>query len=219
MNNTKTRILDAAERILAERGFAAASVRTICAEAGVNLGAVNYHFRSKQALVRAVFARRMEPLTKRRLEALIACEARARGKPVPLPDLLSAFLNPVMRMGPEGTAFMRLMGRMYSEPSVDVAAVFTAELQEVVRRFRAAFRRALPRLPEEELLWRLFFTIGAMAQTLAAGNLLRMLSEERCDPGNLDEAESMLARFAEAGLTAPAAAPPKKTERRKERIA
>ena len=58
---TKERILDAAERLFAERGFAATSLRSITAAAGVNLAAVNYHFRSKEALLEAVFTRRLGP--------------------------------------------------------------------------------------------------------------------------------------------------------------
>ncbi len=55
---TRERVLDAAERLFAERGFAATSVRDITDGAGANLGAVNYYFRSKENLYVEVFARR-----------------------------------------------------------------------------------------------------------------------------------------------------------------
>jgi AcrR family transcriptional regulator len=45
---TRERLLEAAGPIFAEKGFQAANVRAICREAGVNLGAINYHFRSKE---------------------------------------------------------------------------------------------------------------------------------------------------------------------------
>ncbi|CAA9412384.1 MAG: Transcriptional regulator, AcrR family, partial [uncultured Rubrobacteraceae bacterium] len=41
--DTKTRILDAAERLFAERGFEGTSIRAVTAEAGANLAAVGYH--------------------------------------------------------------------------------------------------------------------------------------------------------------------------------
>jgi hypothetical protein len=44
VNHTKERILDTAERLFAEQGYAATSLRGIIAEAGVNLAAVHYHF-------------------------------------------------------------------------------------------------------------------------------------------------------------------------------
>jgi len=55
---TRERLLDTAERLFAERGFAATSVRDITDAAGANLGAVNYYFRSKDNLYVEVFIRR-----------------------------------------------------------------------------------------------------------------------------------------------------------------
>lgn len=49
-DNTRRRLLEAAEAAFAERGFEAASVRAICAAAGANVAAVNYHFGDKQSL-------------------------------------------------------------------------------------------------------------------------------------------------------------------------
>src|SRR5262245_55684129 len=49
-DTTRERLLAAAGPIFAERGFEAASIRDIAREAGANLGAVNYHFRSKEQL-------------------------------------------------------------------------------------------------------------------------------------------------------------------------
>ncbi|MBZ5497128.1 MAG: TetR family transcriptional regulator [Acidobacteriia bacterium] len=203
MIDTKTRILDAAERLLSERGFAATSLRGITAAAGVNLGAVNYHFRSKEALIHSVFARRLEPLNRKRLAALDACEAEASGQPVPLEKLLRAFLDPMLRPDRDGKMFMQLLGRMYSEPALDIQRIFTAELRPVVQRFTRAFRRTLPELDAEDLFWRLFFTIGAMAHTLAAGSLLKFLSGGICDPSDMEDAERRLVRFTGAGLGVP----------------
>jgi AcrR family transcriptional regulator len=56
---TRDRLLDKAERLFAERGFDGTSVREITTAAQVNLGAINYHFRSKESLYAAVFARRV----------------------------------------------------------------------------------------------------------------------------------------------------------------
>jgi AcrR family transcriptional regulator len=47
---TRERILYAAGPIFAEKGFAAATVREICAAADANLASVNYHFRDKDTL-------------------------------------------------------------------------------------------------------------------------------------------------------------------------
>jgi AcrR family transcriptional regulator len=54
---TRDRLLDVAERVFSERGFAGASVREITDGAGANLGAINYYFRSKENLYAEVFTR------------------------------------------------------------------------------------------------------------------------------------------------------------------
>ena len=54
---TRERVLDAAESLFAESGFRGASVRDICNLAGVNPGAVSYHFGGKRQLYRSVLRR------------------------------------------------------------------------------------------------------------------------------------------------------------------
>jgi AcrR family transcriptional regulator len=201
MENTKTRILDSAERILSQGGFTALSLRPVTAEAGVSLSAVNYHFRSKEELIHQVFARRLGPLNRERLAALDECESRARGKPVPLDELLHAFIGPFMKLCQEGSEFVGLIGRMYSEPSLDIQRIFGEELAEVVKRFSAAFRRALPNTPPDDIFYGLFFTTGAMLQALGAPTLLKFISGGLCDPSNLEMLESQLIRFTKAGLS------------------
>jgi AcrR family transcriptional regulator len=49
-DDTRQRVLEAAGPIFAEKGFKAANVRKICDQAGANVGAVNYYFRSKEQL-------------------------------------------------------------------------------------------------------------------------------------------------------------------------
>ena len=51
---TRERILEAAVEVFGRLGYATATVREICDQAGVNLAAVNYHFQGKEGLYRAV---------------------------------------------------------------------------------------------------------------------------------------------------------------------
>jgi AcrR family transcriptional regulator len=205
MSDTKQGILDAAERLFGEVGYDAASLRAITAAAGVNIAAVNYHFRSKQELLRSVIERRMHPLNLARLAALDSLEVT--GIPPTLEQLIRILVSPVMLLGgqkgPASTGFKMLLGRLYSDPSRNVRRLFLQELSEVVRRFSAALRRALPGMPEKELYWRIHFMIGAMAHTLAAASLIEILSEGACDPRDSEGTTERLVAFLLGGLTAP----------------
>jgi AcrR family transcriptional regulator len=69
-------MIDAAERLIAEKGLSALSLREVATEAGQrNHSAVQYHFGSRAGLVEAVFDVRMTPIDARRAEMLDALEA------------------------------------------------------------------------------------------------------------------------------------------------
>ncbi len=82
--HTRDRILSTAEALFMERGYAGTSMRMVTARARVNLAAVNYHFGSKEALIREVFERRLAPLNSARIGYLDRLEAKARGRPLSL---------------------------------------------------------------------------------------------------------------------------------------
>lgn len=205
--STRERILDTAERLFAERGFDGTSLRAITAAAEVNLAAVNYHFRSKNDLVHEVLSRRLAPINARRLALLDACEVEAGSGAVSLEKVVRVFVEPFLR--PEGVApaghlpLQTLLGRMLAEPGRSVRRIFLGEMKEIVQRFRDAFQRALPDVPPSEVFWRLHFTIGAMAHTLAASWIVETLSGGLCDPSDVDGKIERLIAFVVAGMESP----------------
>lgn len=60
--DTKTRLIEAASREFAARGYDGASLRQICASAGVTTGALYFFFRNKEDLFRTVVEPVVEPL-------------------------------------------------------------------------------------------------------------------------------------------------------------
>ena len=130
---TRERILDAAEDLFAEQGFAT-SLRSITASAEVNLAAVNYHFGSKEALIQEVFARRLGPLNAERLRLLDTIEA---GSDIRLERIVEAFVGPALRMShnPRGAVFMRLFGHTLSQRDDRILRLFSGQFRTVIERF------------------------------------------------------------------------------------
>src|SRR4051795_9853399 len=98
--DTRTQILDAAERLLAEHGFRGTSVRAITDLAGVNLAAVGYHFGSKAELLAAVARRVIEPINAAQSAGLDRGVAPASAPPVA--ELVEAFAGPLFDQMPAG---------------------------------------------------------------------------------------------------------------------
>lgn len=201
MIDTKERILDTAERYFAENGYAATSLRSIIAEAGVNLAAVHYHFGSKEELLKAVILRRAEPVNRERLALLDECDRRADGERPDLEKVLEAFIAPTfdVAMQPGGAQFVRLMGRLYAETDM-LPQIVKGAFGPMLMRFHDALRRALPELPPEELLRRLFFGAGALAHTLRAFGHPGFLF---LAGGAVESTEAPLIQFICAGLRTP----------------
>ena len=201
---TKDRILATAERLFARDGVEATSLRTITTEAGVNLAAVNYHFQSKEALMHAVIARRLDPLNVKRLALLDAIEAEAGNGPLPVDQVLDALIGPVFEMlrGP-GKVFAPMMGRILWESSELSEKIFQRHLAHVAARFFSAFERALPNLPRVELYWRMLFVFGTVSHTIGGANVLRAISAGECDASDVAGTLRRLEAFLLAGLQAP----------------
>src|SRR5262245_18811487 len=205
--DTKQRILDSAERLFAERGFAATSLRTIIADAKVNLAAIHYHYRSKQALLDAVILRRLGPINRERLEMLDACERGAvNGRPA-LEGILEAFFSPAFRIQPDtqgGKIFVRLIGRILSEDASIWSQMIKQHFGGILERFLRSFSAALPELPASEILWRMHFMAGALAQALrSCGQDLRVLHGGLMDTSDVEGTLRRLVAFSAAGFRAP----------------
>jgi AcrR family transcriptional regulator len=167
MTETKDKILDTAQRLIGEQGYASTSVRQIITEAGVNLAAIHYHFGGKEELLDAVIARKAGPVNAERLARLERVEKEAGAKPVAVRKVLEAFLIPMAETADQNPTFVKLMGRMMAEGKL--VEIVQRHFHEVVERFVGALRRSLADLPEDEFRWRMHFMFGAMAQTMMFG--------------------------------------------------
>ena len=177
--DTKARILDAAETLFIECGYEAMSLRQITSKAEVNLAAVNYHFGSKEALVQELLSSRLDRLNQERLQLLALCEERFGAQALDAPTVLSILFVPAVRLSRDsagGISFMRLLGRVYSDPSPFVRAFLYEHYQPIYERFFEAFARALPHQSRNELGTRLHFALKALSGVLAGENMDELIA-------------------------------------------
>lgn len=197
---TSERILDAAEGLFAAQGIRGTSLKEITEQAEVNIAAVNYHFRSKDALVREVYQRCFQPLNAERLRLLDEAEGAAGEGPLALEQVLYALFEPMVRAWQDNRNFILLVGRLQSEPDPHLNVFVQGLYGGLIDRFLRAARRAAPDVAEAQLFFWIHFLFGGVVYTL-----INSQDMERMHPGQnlLDTSEVFLKdliSFGTAGL-------------------
>jgi AcrR family transcriptional regulator len=181
-SGTKKSILDSAEKLFAREGFYATSLRMLTREAGVNLAAVNYHFGSKEELIKAVIERRILPLNKIRLERMqnIKDNAGAVGYPPDIREILLAFFEPTFEFRKSGRGaqdFISLIGRAFSDQRHTVREIFLNMVEPVFQLLFELLCDALPSLPKNIVYLRLNFMLGAMAHSMNMSQMCQLIPD------------------------------------------
>lgn len=169
--DTKQRILDTAERLFAENGFAGTSLRSITREAEVNLAAVHYHYGRKDELLKAVLNRMIVPTNEERIQLLDDAIAAASPDSLTVETILEAFLGPDLHLlealSEKGPHVPRFVSRSYIEGSSMMQQLMAEQFREVGGRFLGALQEALPHLSIEEITWRMRCVVGVVIYLFA----------------------------------------------------
>jgi AcrR family transcriptional regulator len=156
--DVRVQIMEAAERLFAERGVGAVSLREVGAAAGQrNNSAVQYHFGSKEGLVEAIFNHRMGPIDEHRRRLL--AELDEQGRSDDLRSLVEAFIEPFAAAligAGEQTWYARFSAQVLieREPQVFDGSVSSAtgSLVDVFARLDRCLTHLPRRLRTERLL-------------------------------------------------------------------
>jgi len=208
-SETALRILEAAERLFVELGLEATSLRLITQQAGVNLAAVNYHFRSKDALFEAVFARRFEPWARDCLRELEALEARASAGTdrFDAEAVVMCYVRPALALSKDpsrgGALFVRLFSRVLVENHRALRETLSREWGHLVSRYTEALGRALPDLSAEEVAWRLHLGFSVMFHAFAGNDILKLFGRSAVSARDPDLIVKHVVPFVLGGMTTP----------------
>ena len=113
----KTQILDVAEELFADSGYAATSIRRIADETGVNPALIHYYFGNKKTLLQKVMERALEPLG----HAI----AEMRSGPQASPELIARLM---LSMAAQYPNIPRLLTREVLLPGGEMQDYFTEHM-------------------------------------------------------------------------------------------
>jgi len=201
-------ILDAAEAQFARHGFEGASMRSIAEAAGVAQALLHYHFKTKEGLFEAMFARRSGAINRIRLARLDAMLAREQAT---VEDIVEALLRPTVEAGHDPS----LGGRRFASLILATSAaegdwqkgLVARSYDAMARRFIDALMGALPGLDRANATWGYLFIIGAALTQMAPTGRADRLSAGHTSDHDTDAMLSRAVTFAAAGLRALAARP------------
>jgi AcrR family transcriptional regulator len=156
--------MDAAERLFAERGIDAVSLRTINGEAGYSAAALHYHFATRDGLVRALLERAQPAMFQQRATMVAALSAQPHPGVEALVDALVYPLTAGMLQDFSGSvAKLRFLVRL----SFDRSPYLAQTLEESVALFLPLLQRALPHIALGMLKRRWLFAADLVQHALA----------------------------------------------------
>ncbi len=198
--DTKEQILNVAEKLFAENGFAGTSLRSVISEAEVNLSAVHYHFGSKEELFRAVVMRISQPVVEGELRLL--AKLKEEKPDYTLEEVLTCFLTPplqvILNSGDRKLYCARFMGRCRLEP-YSVGIIAEEEFQESQTAYLDALQRVLPNQTRNEIHWQLDLVIASLIRVLTQAQKPHSLIQKKSIE-EIDKVVSKLVNFLASGM-------------------
>ncbi len=201
----KEKILDVAEKLLAQRGFYGVSLRDIAGGAKVDVALINYHFGKKSKLFDAVVMRRAEVANFDRARSLKECQARAAPGYPNVDEIIVALIHPLLKLLTEGGEgwhnYLVLIAQINNNPEWG-GDMMNRFFDPLVHKYLDALKLALPDCDEADLHWCYQFMSGALTLTLADTGRIDNLSKGVCRSSDFESAYTRLIPFFSAGFRA-----------------
>jgi AcrR family transcriptional regulator len=203
---TRERILAAAQKLFAEHGFDGTSVRDITAEAGCNVASVNYHFGGKENLYLEAFRSMLHVLRDRRLEVL---DELHRRRPTPtLEEYVKSFavgmLDPLVEDS-RGRQFLDFVSREMIAPRLPHGVFLSEFIDPLMELASAALVRISPEVGSGAARLCLMSMVGQLLHALKAHHMQADHGRTDLMPERLADYVDHFVRFSVGGIRACAA--------------
>ncbi|WCL53628.1 TetR/AcrR family transcriptional regulator [Gimibacter soli] len=184
---SRERILDAAEELLARRGYDGVTMREIASASATDTSLLHYYFNTKAGLFDAVIARRAGIVNETRQVSLDAYAAGHAGK-MTAEGVVRAYLEPTFRFMMSGEPGFLNYGALIAKLNStamggDVDTTHTP-FDPVVRRLVEMLAEVRPDVKEADIYWFYHLMSGAISLSLAQTGRIDVLSGGQCRSGD-----------------------------------
>ena len=198
-DQTKEKILDAAEELFGASSFDTVSLRDITNHADVTLALASYHFGTKDNLFSAVMARRANMLNGLRVKRFNALEAQGNRD---VGAYLDAFLRPLMTYAlsedPGSKSYVSLISKVAITNRWN--ELVKISFDETANMFVAKLRDLLPDHSDEALYRGFAFTLQLGLQVITQNQRVDSLSGGRYSGRDLEASYAKALRFMTSGM-------------------
>jgi AcrR family transcriptional regulator len=198
------RILDAAEQLFAEFGYHGVTLKDVAARVGVSSTLIHYHFKGKESIYEAVWARRAPLSARNRLEAMRRYAVEA-GDNVTVEGALRAWIDTDLNLQIEDEEQWAAFGKIAAQANSAAgwgAEKMTKYFNPVVLALIDLLKKAMPDCDEESIFWGYHFVSGAMTHNMARTGRLDDLSHGLCSSADFESIKHYMATFMAAGFAA-----------------
>jgi AcrR family transcriptional regulator len=198
------RILDAAEQLFAEFGYHGVTLKDVAARVGVSSTLIHYHFKGKESIFEAVWARRAPLSARNRLEAMRRY-AEEVGDNVTVEGALRAWIDTDLNLQIDEEEHWVAFGKIAAQANSAAgwgAEKMTKYFNPVVLALIDLLKKAMPDCDEETIFWGYHFVSGAMTHNMARTGRLDELSHGLCSSKDFASIKQHMAKFMAAGFHA-----------------
>ncbi|SED64072.1 TetR/AcrR family transcriptional regulator [Streptomyces melanosporofaciens] len=165
---TRARLTEHAERLIAEQGYAAFSLRVLGAATGQrNKSVAQYHFGSREGLIEAIIVARSEGIDRRRAELLKLAQ---KPDELDVAELVRLAVQPLAESispSPTGSYYLQFLAKIIDEPSLQEVwrrrSIPPRSYKKVLRLLRQQLRHLPRRVRERRLMWLQTTTLHLLA--------------------------------------------------------
>ncbi|MEQ8178148.1 MAG: TetR/AcrR family transcriptional regulator [Amphiplicatus sp.] len=202
---SRERILDAAEELFAKRGYHGVTMKDVSREAGVDAGLLHYYFAGKAGVFKAVIDRRADIVNTTRLASMQRYEKEAAGA-MTVEGIVRAYLRPTfdfMIEGGDGNRhYAAMIAHLNSAPDGAIPDIETSPFDPVVQRFVEMLRKARPDCADADFYWLYHLISGAISLSLAQTGRIDRLSGGLCRSDDFEAIAERMTKVFGAALDA-----------------
>ncbi len=206
------RILDAAEQLFAELGYYAVTLKDVAARIGVSPTLIHYHFKGKESIYEAVWARKAPLTVRSRLEAMRRYAEEA-GDNITVEGVLAAWINTDLNLQLDDYEMWVSFGKIAAQANSAAGwgdEKMTKYFDPVAVMLISLLKKAMPDCDDERIYWGYHFLSGAMTHNVARTGRLDILSHGLVSSNDFVSIRKYMAKFMAAGFQAICQSPAKK---------